>query len=180
MHHVPVPNQPGPNPSIGPAHPDEWREYRALRVEMLTDSPLAFSDRVSEVETWDDSRWQTRLASMLMPDSTLLVARDAEGRWLGQMAGREYLHTTPPAVWLLEVFLTPAVRGSGLGGLLLEGVIDWVEERGHRRVFLDVHEHAAAARRFYARHGFTETGNQQPYPRDPSQREFEMVRSLHP
>lgn len=176
----PVPSQPGTTAAIAPAHEDEWQQYRALRIEMLTDSPLAFSDRAPEVESWGDSRWQTRLASMLLPDSTLLVARDSQGAWIGQMAAREYLHTTPAAVWLLEVYLSPMARGTGLGNLLLEGVIGWAEERGHRRIFLDVHEHAAAARRFYSRHGFSETGNQQPYPLDPSQREIEMVRALNP
>lgn len=160
------------------AGPDEWQQARRLRLEMLGDAPEAFSDRLVDAETWDDERWRGRLTSAVWEDSVLVVAVDREGRWHGQMGAREYLHHEPARVWLLEVYVSPGSRSRGLAEELLSAVEAWARDRDHARLYLDVHEHAAAARRFYARMGFTETGNSQPYPNNPAQRELEMVKEI--
>lgn len=160
------------------AGPEEWQQARRLRLEMLADAPLSFSDRLQDAETWVDQRWRARLTSALWDDSVLVVAVDSQGCWHGQMAAREYLNHHPPKVWLLEVYVSPEFRSHGVADQLLAAVEKWVRDRGHDMVFLDVHEHAAAARRFYRRMGFSETGSTQPYPLDPTQRELELAKPL--
>ncbi|GAB3821361.1 hypothetical protein GCM10028820_29550 [Tessaracoccus terricola] len=160
------------------ARPDEWQQARRLRLEMLGDAPEAFSDRLAEAQLWDDDRWRARLTSAVWEDSVLVVAVGPDGNWRGQMGAREYLSHEPARIWLLEVFVSPGFRSHGVAEQLLAAVEDWVRGRGHERLFLDVHEHATAARRFYARSGFSETGGTQPYPNNPAQRELEMVKDL--
>jgi len=145
---------------------------------MLEDSPMAFSDHLARESGRDDHHWQVRLNSRLMPDSVLVVAVDEAGTWLGQMGAREYVEDGQRSVWLLEVYLRPEVRGSGAAAALLAEVELWARDRSHRRILLDVHEHAAAARRFYARAGFVETGRRRPHPKDGRHAELEMVRHL--
>lgn len=164
--------------SIREARPDEWREARALRLDMLEDSPMAYHDDLAAELGRDDRHWQVRHASRLMSDSVLVVAVRDDGTWLGQMAGREYVEDDGPCVWVLEVYLRPDARSRGTAGDLLEAVEDWARDRGHRRMVLDVHEHAAAARRFYARAGFLETGRRRPHPRDARHQELEMAKDL--
>lgn len=139
---------------------------------------MAFSDHLAEEQVRGERHWQVRLASRLMDDSVLVVAVDADGTWLGQMGAREYVEDRAPCVWLLEVYLRPEARGGGLAAALLDDVETWARDRGHRRIVLDVHEHAAAARRFYARAGFVETGRRRPHPKDARHQELEMHKLL--
>lgn len=157
---------------------DEWARARRLRLEMLRDAPQSFDITLAEAQSWDDERWRVRLASALMHDSALLVAVDEGGSWLGQMAAREYLDHDPARVWLLEVYVTPALRSTGLAAELLAGIEAWALARGYSQLHLDVHEGSIPARRFYQRMGFAETGSTQPYPLDRSHLEVEMVKTL--
>lgn len=160
------------------ARPDEWQQARRLRLEMLGDAPDSFSERLEDARNWDDARWQGRLASALLHDSAMFVAVDESGDWQAQMGVREYLNHSPARVWLLEVYVSPAHRSRGVAEQLLKAVEDWARERGHDELRLDVHETAAPARGFYSRAGFTETGKVQPHPKNPSQRELEMLKKL--
>lgn len=149
-----------------------------MRLEMLADAPQSYGHRLADVQAWDEARWRIRLASSLLEDSTLFVAADDDGTWLGQMAAREYIDQQPARVWLLEVYVTPALRATGLAGTLLAQVEGWARERGHARLLLDVHEDSLPARQFYRRHGFVETGSTHPYALDPTRRELEMAKDL--
>ena len=143
---------------------------------MLADSPHAFGDALAEAEGWNDHQWQIQTASRTMPDSLLLAAVD-EQRWVGTMGARHYL-TPTPGIWLVDVYLSPLHRGSGLASELLAEVERWAEQREALQLFLDVHEQAHAARAFYRRHGFAETGQTKPYVLDAAQHEIEMVKQL--
>ncbi|GGQ31557.1 GNAT family N-acetyltransferase [Streptosporangium pseudovulgare] len=55
-------------------------------------------------------------------------------------------------------FARPDVWGSGLAAALLAAVLDRLREAGHDRVHLWTLRDSAQARRFYAKHGFGETG----------------------
>lgn len=144
---------------------------------MLADSPHAYLDTLADASTWSDSTWQTKLASRLLPDSLFVVASDPDGRWVGTMGAREYV-TPRPGLWVLEVYLNPDHRHAGTAAAMLSEVEGWARSRGHDTLYLDVHERATAARRFYAKHGFRETGATQPYGNDPTEVEFEMVKRL--
>lgn len=145
---------------------------------MLADTPHAFGDRLADVRGWDDERWRNRLASHLLPDSMVVVAVDDGERWVGQMSAREYRNYDPARAWLLGVYLSPDHRGAGRAEALLASVEEWVTGRGLGELYLDVHERSTAARAFYERLGFAYTGHTQPYPLEPSEIEYEMVKHL--
>ena len=50
-------------------------------------------------------------------------------------------------------------RGDGVGSALIDAVRELCLERGMRRIFLETEAHNDAARRLYARHGFTAEGS---------------------
>ncbi|WP_158600621.1 GNAT family N-acetyltransferase [Tessaracoccus antarcticus] len=161
--------------TIRVARPDEWQHSRQLRLEMLADTPHSFGDRLCDVMEWDDDRWITRHESELLPDSAVFVAVEPDGRWVGQMAVREFHNYSPPRAWLMGVYVTPGHRGDGTATQLMEAVRSWTAERGFDQLFLDVHENAHPAHRFYERLGFIPTGHSSPYPLDPTTSELEMV-----
>ncbi|MDO5737006.1 MAG: GNAT family N-acetyltransferase [Propionibacteriaceae bacterium] len=167
-------------PTVRRARTEEWRAARDLRLEMLADTPHSFGDVLADVVCWDDDRWITRHESDLLPDSEVFVAVDAAGRWVGQMAAREFHNYSPARAWLLGVYVTPAHRGATTATALLEAVQTWALDRGFAHLYLDVHEQAGAARKFYERQGFVATGVTAPYPLDVSTTELEMVKLLHP
>jgi ribosomal protein S18 acetylase RimI-like enzyme len=61
----------------------------------------------------------------------------------------------PGAMQLLSLFVSPATRGSGIGGRLVEAFLAEAAARGRPEVHLWVRTENAVARRLYERHGFT-------------------------
>jgi GNAT superfamily N-acetyltransferase len=53
-----------------------------------------------------------------------------------------------------RVFVEPAARGAGVGGLLMHAVEDAARDRGLSRVRLDTRSDLTEARRLYARNGY--------------------------
>ena len=76
---------------------------------------------------------------------------------------------------LVAVYVTPARRGHGLLGRLVDQVADWARSQGAVELRLLVHETNAPARAAYARLGFAETGHREPYPLDPGTDEVQMA-----
>jgi ribosomal protein S18 acetylase RimI-like enzyme len=80
--------------------------------------------------------------------------------------------------WLAAVYVSPAHRGQGLLGQLVERCAGWARQRGMAVLRLEVHEDNARAQAAYAKLGFVETGQRQPYPLDPTRDELIMQRPV--
>lgn len=154
----------------------DWPRYRALRLEMLQDTPLAFLETVETARAHPDEHWRHRTANA-SPSSRLFAAVAPDGRWLGTMGGYQAPGSHTPH--LVGVYVTPAFRGRehGMADALLDAVTAWARPRS-RHLLLEVHEHNPAAIRYYERHGFAFTGRTRPYPLDPTTDEREMELAL--
>ena len=153
---------------------DDWRELRALRLEMLRDTPMAYIETVQQAEALGPGEWAFRAARCAQPGSLGVAAvEDDTGRWVGTMGA--YL-AGPEVANLVTVYVTPAHRGTGVTDLLLDSVLSWVARQDDvRTLALLVHEQNRRAAGFYARRGFRASGRTESYPLDASQRELEMV-----
>jgi ribosomal protein S18 acetylase RimI-like enzyme len=79
----------------------------------------------------------------------------------GEPAGRLYVHRGPREIRIVDIALTPAYRGRGLGTGLLQGLI---AEAAGGGLTLSVHvEMGNPARRLYERLGFRPAGEHGPY-----------------
>ncbi|MGN6428336.1 MAG: GNAT family N-acetyltransferase [Leifsonia sp.] len=161
---------------VRPSVESDWVAYRALRLEMLEDTPLAFLETLETARRHPEEHWRRR-AGNTSESSRLFAAVDDDGRWLGTMGG--FHASGSPDPHLVGVYVTPAFRGRehGMADALLEAVVAWARPRSGR-LLLEVHEHNAAAIRYYQRHGFAFTGRTQPYPLDRSTLEREMAVAL--
>jgi GNAT superfamily N-acetyltransferase len=84
------------------------------------------------------------------PGGLLLVARRGTA-----VIGCVGLRVLPGALGeVTRVFVEPAARGAGLGGLLMRAVEDAARDRGLTRVRLDTRSDLTEARRLYARNGY--------------------------
>jgi GNAT superfamily N-acetyltransferase len=159
----------------------DWPKLRALRLEMIADTPHAYLETLADAEAHDEAEWRMRAARNANPGSFGLVAvlTDGEqaGRWVGTMAA--YLPEGAPGALLVGVYVAPDWRGaaSGVSDALLGGIEEWAATHGDV-LTLEVHQDSIAARRFYKRHGFEETGTVIPYPLNPAQLELEMAKPL--
>ena len=110
---------------------------------------------------------ETRVRAYLRyPDALLLVA-DATGTVVGVtlgMQGRADDGTGPPIPGLCHigmVFVAPDHWGAGIGGQLVDAVLDEARTRGYSRVQLWTHADNVRAQRLYEGRGFRQSGRQQ-------------------
>ena len=162
---------------VRPVVEDDWQRLRALRLEMLADTPIAFEERIESAERRSEAEWRMRAARGDQPTTTTLVAEEADGSWVGTMGA--YVPPGASLPWLVAVYVTPSRRGRrhGVSEALLDAIEEWAAARGDTLV-LEVHESNDRARAFYERHGFHLTGKTRPYPFDTASNELQMVKRL--
>jgi ribosomal-protein-alanine N-acetyltransferase len=64
---------------------------------------------------------------------------------------------------LANIAVPPEARGRGVGGGMLDHLLEVARDRGVRRLFLEVRESNAAARGLYETRGFREVGRRRAY-----------------
>jgi GNAT superfamily N-acetyltransferase len=161
--------------TVRPIVEADWERYKALRLEMLADTPIAYLETLETALARSDRQW--RDAARGRNDGVRLVAEGADGRWLGTMGG--VLADGSPT--LVAVYVTPRARGRsrGVADALLDAIEAWAYRHGDT-LRLEVHEQNVRARAFYESRGFVQTGRTIPYPLPPAALELEMVKALTP
>jgi ribosomal protein S18 acetylase RimI-like enzyme len=158
-------------------NPDDWKQWRALRLQALTDAPSAFGSSLEDAQRFEEVDWRERLSdrAIFAAFSGGDTARQAVGV-VGAMQGED-----PACCELVSMWVRPDARGHGVGDALVQAVLSWSGEHGYRHVLLWVTEGNWAAARLYERLGFAATGQRQPVvPGDTSRLEIEMIRPLAP
>ncbi|MBE6587493.1 MAG: ribosomal-protein-alanine N-acetyltransferase [Ruminococcaceae bacterium] len=77
---------------------------------------------------------------------------------------------------LANIATVPEKRGKGIGGGLLDKMLEISRNTGVLRTFLEVRESNVSARALYISRGFTEIGKRRRYYRDPLEDAIIMVR----
>jgi GNAT superfamily N-acetyltransferase len=182
--------------TIRRVRPADAARMRALRLEMLADSPLAFLETIAAA------------AARPHADYAALIARNSAGTTCGQFiaepadatadhagtaaghpagraggSGRFVGHAggiaapdEPTLTVIFAVYLTPTWRGGGLLADLIEGVAAWSRAAGRPELLLEVVVGNDRAVRAYQRLGFVDTGVRAPHPTVPVLTELQMRR----
>lgn len=132
---------------------DEWRELKEVRLAALAAAPDAFATRRAEAAARDDARWQADALRGSGLESPTFVAVRGD-RLVGMASGWSDAGTAR----LVQMFVRPEARGSGLADALIAAVADWARAQGFDRLELGVVEGNMAALRAYARNGFVRVG----------------------
>ena len=136
--------------------PDEWREFRDVRLESLLDAPGAFGAKHADWVDATEDTWRQRLV-----DVPLTVVARADGAPVGVACGAE----VDDRVELISMWVAPSHRGTGLAGRLVEQVVGWAAGSG-RQTFLMVRDDNEGAIRSYTRAGFVDLGVPADWPED--------------
>ena len=150
-----------------------WRDYRAVRLAALVDSPRAFWTRYAQAATRTDDEWR----AMASTGPATWLAWDGD-RPVGTVGLWRADDLPDDSVYLVGMWVSASVRGSGAATLLVDTALAHARDTGIRRVVLDVARENLRARRFYLRRGFGPTGETGVMPWDPTCVEERMVLSL--
>jgi ribosomal-protein-alanine N-acetyltransferase len=134
-------------------------QSRPFRVRLLREGDL---ERVIEIERECFSTpWKevTFRGLMKRSDTDLLVAETPDG-WI---AGYAACWTVIDQSELGNVAVSAAARGSGMGGALVDAVIERIRARGSIECFLEVRESNEAAQSLYRQRGFAVVGRRPRY-----------------
>ena len=155
---------------------DEWRPYRELRLEALTDSPLAFVEQYAEAAAKADGFWRDRVSNAAGDAATAtFVAVAGDGSFVGNAT---CLIEPAATAHVVGFYVTPAARGTGVAVDLMDAVTRWAVDHAVTRVRLFVMETNRRAEAFYRRIGFRRSGRTMAYPPDPAYTEYELEQWL--
>jgi GNAT superfamily N-acetyltransferase len=150
---------------------EDWPEFREVRLASLADAPEAFGSTYADWADAPEERWRARLTDVAL---TLVARRD--GRPVGVASGSRAVLAGRPAVELISMWVSPADRGTGLAGRLIDGVVAWATGQD-LPTFLMVRVGNDRALAAYERAGFVSTGVPDDHPAD-APPELRMVRGL--
>lgn len=157
---------PATAPTIVRLDPADWETHRALRLEMLVDSPEAFWGTYEDALQLSPDDWRAQLTgARIVLHARVAKSDDPLGCLVVLLVG--YTEDMPLAedeAILTKIWVRPAARGRGVSAALVHEAARLAEQLGRPRLLLDVDDSNTAAIRSYERLGFRATGNG--YPRE--------------
>lgn len=152
--------------------PDDWKLLRATRLAALQDAPEAFESTYEGSLAFGEDEWRRRAGA-----NPVFLAFTGEDP-VGIVVGLQDEETRPGSRDLVSMWVSPAVRGQGVAGRLIDAVTQWARAGGAREVHLWVVVGNAAARAAYEHAGFVATGERQPVRGSGNRVEERMVLAL--
>lgn len=142
----------------------------AATLAGLTVRPATVSDLVEvsslEQRCYSDPWPGTAFAALPdNPNVFFSVARGVDGVLAGYVVGWHVMNEGE----LANLAVEPLARRHGVGRILLDAMLADATRRNVDRVFLEVRESNAAARRLYAARGFEQVGRRRNYYRSPQE-----------
>jgi [ribosomal protein S18]-alanine N-acetyltransferase len=142
------------------------RKFRIGDLEAV----MAITKESPEAAEWDAASYR----ELEKIPGMLALVSESEGKVRGFVIARQAADEGE----ILNLAVTPAKRGKGEGGALLEEALRELRRSGVSRVFLEVRESNERGIAFYAKHGFAQTGRRAGYYHNPDDAAIVMVRKL--
>jgi GNAT superfamily N-acetyltransferase len=137
----------------------EWRLWRQLRFDALSESPDAFGPTLEEEKDQPDDWWTDIIDSTVEHPRGGLWIAEMERVPMGMLFART--DTDDTVVEIGAMWVRPPAREKGIGPGLLTAALDWAISRGVRHAELWVTESNIAAASLYERYGFRRTAETQ-------------------
>lgn len=141
--------------------PEDWCEYKTIRLESLRDAPDSFGSTLNREASFTPEQWQARLrVSKNIFDSvaySAIVDHSSIGlvSCVVHASGDESAH-------LYQMWVSPGFRNGGVGTALLEHAKLWANDRGVRSLLLSVTKSNSEAISLYRAAGFMPVGKTEP------------------
>ena len=163
---------------VRPVRPDEWERLRAIRLEMLRDTPEAYITTLDEALAFPDDVWIDRaVKGAAGEDQSTLIAVDGTDT-VGMAVGLLPRPFRPDVAPVVSVYVAPRARRSGVGTRLMGAVEAWAKSVGAHATSLWVVDGNDPARSFYDSLGYRATLDRQKISIPPVRWETRMVKAL--
>jgi GNAT superfamily N-acetyltransferase len=136
---------------------DEGLRLRTIRLRALLDAPQAFGSTSEETAARPSESWSQQLLDL----PTFVAVKDGFDVGIVRCARDK---TRTETAWLISMWVAADVRRSGVGGALVDAVVEWARSSGVTRLLLDVADDNAPAIALYARKGFQPNGEVSTFP----------------
>jgi ribosomal protein S18 acetylase RimI-like enzyme len=149
--------------TIRPARPSDAAALAELGAATFTETFGHLYPKSDLDDFLADNHTPEKLNKTLAdPDIAVFVAEAPGGELIGysQVGPADMPHADrrPEHGELKRLYVLGEHKGAGLGKLLIEPALEWLEATGKTPVWLSVWAHNTAAQRFYARYGFEKAG----------------------
>ncbi len=137
-----------------------WREARALRLQALQTDPSAFASSYADELAFADEVWLARADSAERRAGNMTLFAELDGELVG-MAGASWSQRKKirHVAQGYGVYVLPAQRGKGIGGVLMQSLLDELARLPQiKKISLQVNCESAAAVALYEKLGFATVG----------------------
>ena len=133
--------------------PDEWKAYKALRLEALQNAPQAFGSTYDTNLARSETFWRGRLVEAEIGERGWLLFARIDGQLVGMVGA--YCTDEAAVAEVISTYVTPAYRGRGVAHILMDVLLETLTQTGQfKRATLGVNQQQVAAVRLYERCGF--------------------------
>lgn len=141
---------------------EDWKTFKELRLQMLTDEPQAFTTTLAQVSAYTREEWKKRVAGEHVAVLVIFV----DGKPVG-MDGLVYKEHEKEAVTIWGMFVKKEFRERGLGTKLMRAIEKEIrKDKSIKTIKICVMACQIPAWKLYKKQGFTEIG------RDHGKKEF--------
>lgn len=129
---------------------EDWKIYKEIRLQMLSEEPQAYSQTLEELSSRNDEDWKEKTISDTMAVITIRVDEKLAG-----MNGLFYENRETVAIW--GMFVRKEFRGMGLGKKLMEEIEKEIrEDKVVKKIHVSVTDSQIPAWELYKKLGFKE------------------------
>ena len=130
---------------------------RAIRLRAVLDAPDVFNTTFAEYADWPEKRW----AAQLVASSVFVAVENGFDVGMIRLTRDDCLDGM---AWLVQLWVAPSMRCKGIGGALVDTVIQSARLDGFERILLDVGNDNAPAIALYRSRGFVPNGQSSTMP----------------
>ncbi len=136
--------------------PEEWMQYKDLRLRALKEDPQAFGSTYEDNSKHPDKYWQQRLEDTINKNTQWLVFANLNGKLVGMAGG--FAEKEPDNAHVIAVYVIPEARGKGISKQLMKELIARITtNKSIKKITVDVNPEQEAAYNLYKNSGFTVT-----------------------
>jgi RimJ/RimL family protein N-acetyltransferase len=132
---------------------EDFLIFRKIRLEALQTEPASFASRFEDWVSLPDAEWQRWLSTN---PTFVAIQNDEPIAIMGLI--RQGPSKAEHRANLVMVYVTPALRGTGVAAALLKAVTVYAQSIGIRQLELAARAENAAAIQFYIRQSFQHMG----------------------
>lgn len=125
--------------------PDRWQLYKSIRLQALKDAPDSYGSTLEQEAAMSDTEWKSRLDLEMRDITALPLVATKNGEPVGLAWGLVDAQASAIA-HVYQMWVSPTVRGRGIGKLLLREITSWAVGRRctHMRLAVTTSNDAAA------------------------------------